>query len=191
MRICVFCGSNAGRSPEHVAAAQTVGRVLAEKGIGLVYGGGKLGLMGVLADAALAYGGTVTGVVPHALVLRQAHKELKDLRIVRTMHERKAMMASLADAFIALPGGVGTLEEIFEVWSWARLGQHGKPCCLLNVEGFYDGLLAFLDHAGAEGFLGEVDHGMLIVKPDIDDLLHAIASYTPPTVPRWISDEET
>src|SRR5262245_13303074 len=146
-RLCVFCGSSSGRDPAYRAAAVELGALLAERRIGLVYGGAASGLMGAVAEATRAAGGEVIGVIPRALVeWAVAHTGLSDLRIVSTMHERKALMAELSDGFIALPGGIGTLEEMFEVWTWAQLGSHSKPCALLNVGGFYDRLLAFLDH---------------------------------------------
>lgn len=156
-RVCVFSGSSAGRLEHYRAAATRLGTLLAERGIGLVYGGAAVGLMGAVADAAIAAGGSVTGVIPQALVEREvAHTGLPDLRVVGSMHERKALMAELSDAFIALPGGIGTLEEIFEVWTWTQLGSHAKPCAVLNIEGFYDKLLGFLDHVVDEAFLKPV-----------------------------------
>jgi uncharacterized protein (TIGR00730 family) len=166
-RLCVFCGSSAGTRPEYLAAARALGRVLAERGVGLVYGGASVGLMGAVADAALAAGGHVAGVIPRALVEREiAHPGLSELHVVRTMHERKALMNELSDGFVALPGGIGTLEELFEVWTWAQLGVHGKPCALLDVAGFYAPLLAFLDHARDEGFVRERQRAMLLVDDD-------------------------
>src|SRR4051812_49148308 len=151
MRVCVFCGSNPGARPEYAAAARAVGRALAERGRGLVYGGGNVGLMGVCADAALAAGGEVIGVIPDALQTAEvAHGGLTRLHVVRTMHERKALMADLSDAFAALPGGFGTLDELFEILTWAQLGIHAKPVAILNVAGFFDPLLAMLDHQTAE-----------------------------------------
>jgi len=145
-RLCVFCGSSPGHDPAHGASAAQLGRVLAERGIGLVYGGGRVGLMGILADAALAAGGEVIGVIPQALLDREiGHRGLTQLRVVDSMHARKALMGELAEGFIALPGGIGTLEELFEVWSWAQLGLHRKPCGLLDVNGFFAPLVDFLD----------------------------------------------
>ena len=147
-RICVFCGSQVGRRPLYAAAATALGTLLAQRGIGLVYGGGKIGLMGVVADAALAAGGEVIGVIPERLMNRElGHGGVTDLRVVDSMHERKAMMSELSDGFIALPGGYGTFEEFFEVVTWMQLGIQSKPCGLLNVGGYYDMLLALLDHA--------------------------------------------
>ncbi len=153
-RICVFCGSAAGTRPEYAEAAAELGTALATRGLGLVYGGASVGLMGVVADAALAAGGEVVGVIPQALVDREvAHPGLTELHVVGTMHERKARMAELSGAFVVLPGGMGTLEELFEVVTWSQLGLHAKPIVLLDVAGYWAGLAAFLDHAGAEGFV--------------------------------------
>jgi len=186
-RVCVFCGSSPGARPEYRAAAEALGRMLAARGLGLVYGGGNVGLMGVLADAALAAGGEVIGVIPRALVdLEVAHTGLRDLRIVDSMHERKAAMAELAGAFVALPGGIGTLEELFEVWTWAQLGLHAKPCALLDVAGYYAPLVAFLEHAVAARFLRPVHRAMLTVTADPQALLDHLAAYSPPVVAKWI-----
>ena len=156
-RLCVFCGSSPGRHPAYLAAAAELGTVLAKRRIGLVYGGASIGLMGAVADAARAAGGEVIGVIPRALVeFEVAHTGLADLRIVASMHERKALMAELSEGFVALPGGIGTLEELFEVWTWGQLGSHRKPCALLNVAGFYDRLLGFLDFVADEAFLRPV-----------------------------------
>jgi uncharacterized protein (TIGR00730 family) len=190
-RICVFSGSSPGQHPAYEEAATALGTLLAREGIGLVYGGAAVGLMGALADAARAADGEVIGVIPQSLVEHEiAHTGLADLRIVGSMHERKALMAELSDAFIALPGGIGTFEELFEVWTWAQLGSHAKPCALLNVRGFYDGLLAFLDHVVAEGFLKPMHRNMLIVEQDAPALLAAVRRYQPPAVTKWISREE-
>lgn len=187
MRLCVFSGSSSGRLPVYEAAARDLGTALATAGIGLVYGGASVGLMGALADAAQAAGGEVIGVMPQSLMDKEiGHAGLTDLRVVGSMHERKALMADLADGFIALPGGAGTLEELFEVWTWAQLGHHRKPCALFNVEGYYDGLATFLDHLVAEQFVKPVHRDMLIVERDLDTLLRAIESYDPPVVDKWI-----
>lgn len=192
VRLCVFCGSSAGRSPAYVEAAVGFGEALAAAKIGLVYGGASVGLMGAVADAAQARGGEVIGVIPQSLVdLEVAHAGLGDLRIVGSMHERKALMADLSDGFIALPGGIGTLEELFEVWTWAQLGHHGKPCGLLNVGGFYDGLSAFLDHVVAEAFLKPVHRRMLIVEHNAAAMLAAVLAYSPPAATKWIGRKET
>jgi uncharacterized protein (TIGR00730 family) len=180
-RLCVFCGSSPGHDPAYAAAAAQLGRVLAERGIGLVYGGGRVGLMGVLADAALAAGAEVIGVIPQALLERElGHRGLTELRVVDSMHARKALMGELAAGFIALPGGIGTLEELFEVWSWAQLGLHRKPCGLLDVEGFFAPLVGFLDRQVEEGFIHPTYRAMLTVASTPGALLDAFAAYEPP-----------
>ena len=189
--ICVFSGSSVGRLGQYRAAATRLGTLLAQRGIGLVYGGAAVGLMGAVADAAIAAGGSVTGVIPQALVDREvAHMGLPDLRVVGSMHERKALMAELSDAFIALPGGIGTFEEIFEVWTWTQLGSHAKPCAVLNIDGFYDKLLGFLDHVVDEAFLKPVHRGMLLSSTDPAALLDMIGSYQVPKETKWISSDE-
>ena len=191
-RLCVFCGANAGRDPVYRAAAQALGALLAREGVGLVYGGASIGLMGAVADAARAAGGEVIGVIPRALMKREiAHAGLADLRVVGSMHERKALMAELADGFIALPGGVGTLEELFEVWTWVHLGLHHKPCALLDVAGFYSGLARFLDHVEAEGFLREGVRDMLLVERDPAQLLAAMRAWRAPPLPAQLTRAET
>ncbi|KAA0911130.1 TIGR00730 family Rossman fold protein [Pusillimonas sp. ANT_WB101] len=192
MRLCLFSGSSPGHLPIYAEAATRLGHVLADANIGLVYGGASVGLMGAAADAAQAHGGEVIGVIPRFLVEKEvAHNGLQDLRIVDSMHQRKALMAELSDGFIALPGGLGTLEELFEVWTWAQLGQHAKPCALLNINGFYDGLSTFLDHVVAEGFLKQAHRDMLIVENDVTTLLAAIENYQAPPVTKWIKREHT
>jgi len=179
--ICVFCGANTGKDPRYAAAAAVVGERLATRGIQVVYGGGRLGLMGTVADAALAAGGRVVGVIPRGLVDRElAHGGVSELRIVDTLHQRKAVMAELSDGFIALPGGLGTLEELAEVLSWAQLDLHAKPIGLLDVDGYFDRLEAFLDHAVAEGFVAERHRRLLLRDDDIDRLLDAFAAWRPP-----------
>ncbi len=171
-RVCVFCGSSPGRNGRHRAAAESVGRAVAARGLGLVYGGGSVGLMGVVADAALAAGGSVTGVIPESLATAEvAHRGVADLRVVPTMHARKALMVELADAFLALPGGYGTLDELFEVVTWAQLGIHRKPIGLLNVGGYFDPLVAFVDRAVAEGFVSLVNRRLIDADVDVDALL--------------------
>lgn len=184
-RICVFCGASAGHDPSYLAAAHAVGEGLATRGIGLVYGGGRVGLMGAVAEAALAAGGEVIGVIPQGLVDRElAHPGLTELRIVATLHERKAIMADLADAFIALPGGLGTLEELAEVVSWAQLELHAKPIGLLDVGEYWRPLLAWLDHAVVEGFVAP-DHRRLVARDDsLEGLLERFAAWTSPPG-RW------
>jgi uncharacterized protein (TIGR00730 family) len=191
-RICVFCGSNSGSDPIYAAAARGLGHLLAREGVALVYGGGSVGLMGILADAVLASGGEVIGVIPHALWAREVgHRGLTDLRIVDTMHERKALMADLADAFIALPGGLGTLEEIFEIWTWAQLGLHAKPLGFLDVNGFYAPLMQFLDRAVRELFLRERHRAIAVIDSDPEALLKKFDSWQPSQVEKWITHEET
>lgn len=190
-RICVFCGSSPGKHPEYRQAAALFGRTLALEGIGLVYGGASIGLMGAAADAAREAGGEVIGVIPKSLVdLEVAHTGLDDLRVVGSMHERKALMAELSDAFVALPGGIGTLEEFFEVWTWAQLGSHSKPCAFLNTRDFYDPLLGFLDHVVDEAFLKPVHRGMVLVEKDPEALLRSIRSYDAPEIPKLIGREQ-
>jgi uncharacterized protein (TIGR00730 family) len=186
-RVCVFAGSSAGNRHEYQAAAEDLGRVLAARGIGVVYGGARVGLMGAVADAVLADGGQVIGVIPQALVEKEvAHDGLTDLRVVSTMHERKALMAELADGFIALPGGWGTLDEFFEILTWAQLGIHRKPCGLLNVLGYFDRLLAFLDHTVQQGFVRR-EYGALLATSDAPaSLLDKMADQKPPVVQKWI-----
>jgi uncharacterized protein (TIGR00730 family) len=171
-RICIFCGSSPGNDPAYAALARSVGQGLARRGIGVVYGGGRVGLMGVVADAALEVGGEVIGVIPQAMVDRElAHRGATELRIVTTLHERKAVMAELSDAFIALPGGLGTLEELAEVVSWAQLGLHAKPIGLLGVGGYWDDLLRWLDGAVSAGFVAPAYRGMILEAADLDELL--------------------
>jgi uncharacterized protein (TIGR00730 family) len=186
-RVCVFCGSSPGRKPAYLEAARAMGRALARRGIGLVYGGGHVGLMGAVADAALAAGGEVVGVIPRGLQLRElAHEGLTTLHVVGSMHERKARMAELAEGFVALPGGMGTLEELAEILTWAQLGLHARPCGLLDVAGYYDPLVAFLDRAVAEGFVRPDHRRLLVVAQDPDALLDAFAAWQPPSVEKWI-----
>ena len=190
-RLCVFCGANAGKGDRYRSAAARLGVALAEARIGLVYGGAGIGLMGAVAEAVQAAGGEVIGVIPQALVAREvAHRGIKDLRVVASMHERKALMAELADGFIALPGGVGTLEELFEVWTWAHLGLHRKPCALLDVDGFYAGLNGFLDHVDREGFLREGVRGMLLIDDDATRLISRLRDYRAADTPQWLTRAE-
>jgi uncharacterized protein (TIGR00730 family) len=190
-RICVFCGSSPGARPEYAQAAEGLGRLLAQKRIGLVFGGGKVGMMGRLARAALDAGGEVTGVIPRKLVERKvALAGLTDLRVVGTMHERKALMAELADGFIALPGGLGTLEETFEMLTWAQLGLHRKPCGLLNVAGYFTPLLEFLDRVMEQGFIDAPHRSMILTAEDPGELLRRFAAYQPPAADKatWALD---
>jgi uncharacterized protein (TIGR00730 family) len=171
-RLAVYCGSAPGSRPEFAEATRATAAAMVERGVDLVYGGGRLGLMGLIADNVLACGGKVFGVIPRALVnLEVAHDGITELHTVDTMHERKAKMTDLADAFLALPGGIGTLDELFEAWSWNALGYHAKPFCLLNVDGFWDGMIAFIDHATTSGFLSAQRRGQLLVAATPDEAL--------------------
>jgi uncharacterized protein (TIGR00730 family) len=192
-RICVFCGASPGARPAYSEATVRIARMLTAEGIGVVYGGGGVGLMGALADAVIAEGGEITGVIPRSLVDREiAHRDVADMRVVGSMHERKALMAELADAFVALPGGIGTLEELFEVYTWAQLGLHRKPCALLNVDGYYDGIADFLNHAVAERFLRQETRDLLMVETDPAVLVERLHSFEPQAVvPKWIDRDET
>ncbi len=181
LRVCVYCGSRPGLRPGYALAACTMGRAIAERGWQLIYGGGKVGLMGLLADAALASGGQVVGVIPESLMQREVgHPGLTELHVVPTMHRRKQMMAEDTDAFIALPGGIGTLEELFEVWTWAQLGYHDQPIGLLDVDGYYRSLLHFLDHSVEQGFLDAPCRAGLLVDTDAERLLDRIAAVDSP-----------
>jgi uncharacterized protein (TIGR00730 family) len=186
-RVCVFAGSSSGTKRDYRDAAADLGQALVSRRIDLVYGGGNVGLMGVLADTMLASDGHVIGVIPGALMAREVgHVGLPDLRVVGSMHERKALMADLADGFIALPGGWGTLDELFEILTWGQLGLHGKPVGLLNAGGYFDPLLAFLAHTVDEGFVRRENHAMIAVSASAPDLLAKMAAYVPPTVEKWI-----
>ncbi|HVP27660.1 MAG TPA: TIGR00730 family Rossman fold protein [Myxococcota bacterium] len=190
-RICVFCGSSPGRDPRYAAAARELGHALALRGLGLVYGGASVGLMGIVADAALAAGGEAIGVLPAALARKEiAHPGLSELRLVDSMHERKAQMVELSDGFVALPGGVGTLEEFFEVLTWAQLGLHAKPCGLLDVAGYWRDLERFLDHAVRERFVKEKHRRLVLVDDDPRRLLDAFAGYAPELEEKWIDREQ-
>jgi uncharacterized protein (TIGR00730 family) len=185
--VCLFCGSNKGVRPEYVAAAATFGRTLAEQGITLVYGAGNVGLMGVAADAALAAGGKVVGVIPEFLKAKEvAHLGLTELHVTQTMHQRKAMMAELADGFVALPGGFGTFDELFEILTWAQLSVHDKPVGLLDVAGFYQPLLALTRHAVAEGFVPASNMELFSHSPDVGQLLDAMRAYQPRQTLKWL-----
>jgi uncharacterized protein (TIGR00730 family) len=195
-RICVFCGSNAGHDPRYRTEAETLGRLLAARAIELVYGGGNIGLMGAVADAALGAGGTVVGVIPEALLGKEVagrhvdHRALTRMEVVDSMHTRKARMAELADGFIALPGGFGTFEEFCEILTWGQLGFHVKPMGLLNVNGFYDPLLALFDRAVGEGFLRAENRVMALADTNIERLLDAMAAYRPEPVSKWLKNEK-
>jgi len=192
-RVCVFAGSNAGARPEYAAAARALATECAARGLGIVYGGGSVGLMGVLADAALAAGTEVIGVIPAPLATKElAHASLTELRVVESMHERKATMNALADGFVALPGGLGTFEEALEVLTWSQLGIHAKPVGVLNVEGYYDGLLRWLSHAAGEGFVRREHLGLLLFADAPGELLDRFAAWTPPPGPRpWMNENQT
>ena len=191
-RVCVFCGSSPGARTSYRDAAERLGAAIATRGLGLVYGGAHVGLMGVVADAALAQRGEVIGVLPRALEARElAHRGLSELLVVDSMHERKARMAELSDCFIALPGGIGTLEETFEAWTWTQLGLHAKPCALLDVDGYYAPLQRFLDGAVAERFVRSEHRSMLLVDDDPERLLDALASWRAPVVEKWLDRESS
>jgi uncharacterized protein (TIGR00730 family) len=191
-RLCVFCGSSCGLDPRYRDAASGLGRLLADRGIGLVFGGGSIGLMGVVADAALATGGDVVGVIPHALAARElAHRGVADMRVVPSMHARKALMAELADGFVALPGGLGTFEELLEIATWGQLGIHRKPVGILNVAGYYGPLVALLDHAVREGFVSEENRRLISFAETPAALLDGLEAHRPPESPEWITPDET
>ena len=191
-RLCVFCGSSVGYRPECRDAARSFGALLAGRGIGLVYGAGHVGLMGVLADAALQYGGTVTGVIPQALVDKElAHRTLTELHVVDTMHQRKALMADLADGFIALPGGFGTADELFEILTWGQLGLHAKPIGLVNVEGYFNALLTWLDYTVREQLVRPEHRQLLLAAEDPGQVLDLLTNYRPPgQQPKWIGQKD-
>lgn len=195
-RICVFCGSNAGHNPIYRIEAEKVGRLLAARGIELVYGAGNVGLMGAVADACLEAGGTVIGVIPEALVGKEVagrvvdHRALTRLEVVDSMHTRKARMAELSDGFIALPGGFGTFEEFCEILTWGQLGFHVKPMGLLNINGFYDPLLAMFDRAVSDGFLRPQNRAMALADTEIETLLAQMDGYRPEPVSKWLKEEK-
>jgi uncharacterized protein (TIGR00730 family) len=190
--ICVYCGSSPGRLEAYSTAARTLAKALVDRNLKLVYGGASVGIMGLVADTVLQLGGQAVGVIPEALARKEiAHKHLSELYVTRSMHERKSMMAELSDGFIALPGGIGTLEELFESWTWAQLGIHDKPCGLLNAEGYFDSLIAFLDHAVAEKFVKPAHGSMLLVEENPETLLERFQRYVPPVIPKWIEQTET
>jgi hypothetical protein len=190
-QICVFCGSATGNRPEYLEATQAIGAGLARRGHGLVYGGGHTGLMGAVADAALAAGGKVTGVIPTSMVEKElAHQGLTELHVVNTMHERKAMMAVFADAFLILPGGFGTMDEFFEILTWAQLGFHRKPIAILNVCDFYGPMLHYVDHLVEEGFVKAEHREVIVVGTDPEALLTLLETYEPPLVDKWLKRED-
>lgn len=190
-RVCVFCGSSAGNRPIYQETAARLGTLMAERGIGLVYGGGCVGLMGVTAEAAMKAGGEVIGVIPGALVQREvAHNNITELRVVDTMHQRKALMADLSDAFVMLPGGYGSLDEFCEIVTWLQLGIHHNPCGILNVEGYYDSLLAQFDRAVKDGFISPKNRGMILVEDDPERLLDRLHSAPLVHEVRWVTESE-
>jgi len=190
--ICVYCGSSPGRIEAYGSAGCALAKSLVSRNIRLVYGGAGIGIMGMVADQVLKLGGQAIGVIPKALAHKEvAHKNLTELHVTQSMHERKMLMAELSDGFIALPGGIGTLEELFEIWTWAQLGFHNKPCGLLNVEGYYDSLIGFLDHVLAEQFVKKDHHAMLIVETNPDALLDRYINYQPAAVRHWVGKDET
>jgi len=191
-RICVFCGSNFGSRPAYITAAKAMAQSLVTRGLGLVYGGGNVGLMGVIADEVKKLGGEVIGVIPQALAEKElAHADLSDLHVVKSMHERKALMADLSDGFIAMPGGYGTFEEFCEILTWAQLGFHRKPCGLLNVENYYSPMLTLFDHAVAEGFVREQHRPLVLTDDDPERLLDMFENYQPQHLEKWIDRSET
>jgi uncharacterized protein (TIGR00730 family) len=190
--ICVYCGSSPGRLDAYAAGAKALAGALVQRGLGLVYGGASVGLMGAVADTVLQLGGHVVGVIPQGLARKEVvHRGLSELHLTSSMHERKTMMAELADGFIALPGGIGTFEELFEVWTWSQLGIHAKPCGLLNVAGYYDTLVNFLDHATTEQFLRPPQRDLLMVEQDPAVLLERFARYQRPSTQRWLDVTQT
>jgi len=190
--ICVYCGSSPGRLEAYSDTARSLAQALVERDLGLVYGGASVGIMGLVADSVLQLGGRVVGVIPEALAQKElAHRGLTELHVTASMHARKTLMAELSDGFIALPGGIGTLEEIFEIWTWAQLGFHAKPCGLLNVAGYYDGLIAFLDHAVAEQFVKPLHRSILSVEQEPAALLEGFARYQAPSLPKWVDKAQT
>jgi len=190
--ICIYCGSSPGRSEAYASAAYSLAGSLVSRNIRLVYGGASIGIMGMVADQVLKLGGQVVGVIPKALAHKEvAHQHLTELHVTQSMHERKMLMAELSDGFIALPGGIGTLEELFEIWTWAQLGFHHKPCGLLNVAGYYDALIQFLDHVLAEQFVNEHHRSMLMVETNPEALLDRYFNYQPPAVKHWVGKDET
>lgn len=191
-QICVFCGSSFGRDPAYLEAAAATGQELVWSGWGLVYGGGRVGLMGVVADAVMAAGGEVIGVIPEKLAtVELLHTGVRQMRVVASMHDRKALMANLSDAFIALPGGYGTLEELFEVITWAQLGMHSKPIGILNTNGYFDALLEFVDRSIKDGFVRPAHRHLFVVSSDPHELLARIATHHMPELPKWIDQSDT
>ena len=188
----MYCGSSSGRLESYTLAARALALSLVNRNLTLVYGGASIGIMGTVADYVLELGGQVVGVIPKALAHKEvAHDNLTELHVTQSMHERKMLMAELADGFVALPGGIGTLEELFEIWTWAQLGFHNKPCGVLNVAGYYDALVQFMEHVLAEQFVKPHHHAMLIVESEPDKLLDRYVAYQPPLVKHWVNKDET
>lgn len=185
-RICVYCGSNPGSRPEYVHSAKALGRLLAQRNIEVVYGGAEVGLMGAVASATLAEGGKVIGIIPESFADKVCHTQLSNLEVVPTMHDRKTRMFELSDAFIALPGGIGTLEETFEIMTWSQLGFHSKPCGLLNISGYFDGIINFLDHSVNQQFVRREHRDMVLVDTQPQGLLHQFENYQAPVISKWI-----
>jgi uncharacterized protein (TIGR00730 family) len=190
--ICVYCGSSPGRLEAYADGARALAQALVERELGLVYGGASIGLMGLVADSVLQLGGRAVGVIPQALARKEvAHAKLTELHVTQSMHERKTLMAELSDGFIAMPGGIGTFEEIFEIWTWAQLGIHGKPCGLLNVAGYYDGLCTFLDHATQQQFMKPEHRAVLLVESEAAVLLDRFAAHVPAGRQKWLNQKES
>ncbi|OQK18217.1 LOG family protein [Methyloprofundus sedimenti] len=190
--ICVYCGSSSGRSKAYASSARVLAQSLVNRNITLVYGGASIGIMGLLADQMLELGGKVIGIIPKALAHKEVmHKNLTELHITESMHERKMLMAELSDGFIALPGGIGTLEEMFEIWTWAQLGIHNKPCGLLNIDGYYDTLIQFLDHMLVEQFVKQRQHDLLIIESQPEKLLEHYVNYQAVATTPWLNKDET
>lgn len=191
-KVCIFCGALKGKNPIYAEAAKQLGKVLAENQLGLVYGGGNVGLMGIVANSVMENGGTVIGVIPKALEQKELrHKGITELHVVETMHERKALMAELSDAFIAMPGGFGTFEEFFEVTTWLQLGAHKKPCGILNAGGFYSHLLTFIEHASSEGFITPEDSQLIVVEEAPGALIEGLKNFVPRESTKWLALEQT
>jgi uncharacterized protein (TIGR00730 family) len=190
-RLCLYCGSNSGRLPQYQQAVKALVSEMVKRGIGVVYGGARVGLMGVVADTALALGGEVIGVIPEGLITKEvAHQNLSQLEIVKSMHERKARMVELSDGFIALPGGAGTMDELFEVYTWAQLGLHNKPCALFDVDNYFAGIIEFLSRATEDQFLRPAHHKMLLIDDHHENLLNRMAHYEAPVVKKWIGMDQ-
>lgn len=190
-RLCLYCGSNSGRLPQYQQAVKALVSEMVKRDIGVVYGGARVGLMGVVADTALALGGEVIGVIPEGLITKEvAHQNLSQLEVVKSMHERKARMVELSDGFIALPGGAGTMDELFEVYTWAQLGLHNKPCALFDVDNYFAGIIEFLSRATEDQFLRPAHHKMLLIDDHHENLLNRMAHYEAPVVKKWIGMDQ-